>query len=88
MRGHTGDRKMGRQIERPQRPPKPTCEGQKAVGRRNPDFKETNIQTKSPELSVTHLSSIPGLQDTAHARAEDPVQRKVSALRRGQGEAS
>jgi len=50
------------------------------VLKRNPGFKETN----SPELSVAHLNSIPGLQNTAHAQAEDPVQRK---LRRSQREA-
>ena len=46
------------------------------MGLRNPGFKQTN----SPELSVGHLNAIPGLQDTAHARAEDPLQRKASAL--------
>ena len=60
---------------------------------RNPRVKDNRLWTRnrvlnkqinSPELSVAYLNSIPGLQGTAHARAEDPVQRKVSALHRGQ----
>ena len=47
---------------------------------RNPHVKDNRLwdyeirikkKKNSPELSIGHLNSIPGLQDTAHAAAED-----------------
>ena len=87
MRGHIGDGKMGTVVWTSTETPETHVWRTAGCGTRK-SGSETNKQTNSPELSVAHLNSIPGLQATAHARAEDPVPRKVSALRRGQREAT
>ena len=79
-RTHTGDGKMGTVVWTFTETPETHVWRTKGCGTWNRVLNQQN----SPGHSIAHLNAIPGLQDTAHAWAEDPVQRKVSALRCGQ----